>query len=202
MELPFNTTISRNLLKKTDQFTEPIANWSTKRRWVGEAFDALEQAGYHLRSAYTAVKDPARTRFVYTDRLWQGADMAGLGVASFGHVNGVHMQNMDTWETYSAAIERGEIPLHRAYRPTGEERLIRELVLQLKLGSVRPRYFRDKYHVDILERFGDQFASLAAEGELTSVEDDVVSLSRDGLLRIDSLLPRFFLPQHTGIRYT
>ena len=139
MELPFNTTISKNLLKKTDQFTEPIANWSTKRRWVAEAFDALEQAGYHLRSAYTAVKDPARTRFVYTDRLWQGADMAGLGVASFGHINGVHMQNLDTWETYSAAIERGEIPLSRAYRPTDEERLIRELVLQLKLGSIRPQ---------------------------------------------------------------
>ena len=83
------------------------------------------------------MKDPAQTKFVYRDRLWQGADLAGLGVASFGHVNGVHMQNLDTWETYSAAIDRGEIPLGRAYRPTDEERLIRELVLQLKLGSIR-----------------------------------------------------------------
>ena len=128
--------------------------------------------------------------------------MAGLGVASFGYVNGVHMQNLDTWETYSAAIERGEIPLSRAYRPTEEERLIRELVLQLKLGSIRPQYFRDKYHVNILERFSDQFASLAAEGELIQADDGVVALSRHGLLQIDSLLPRFFLPQHTGIRYT
>ena len=45
--------------------------------------------------------------------------MVGLGVASFGHVNGVHMQNLDTWETYSAAVERGELPLGRAYRPDG-----------------------------------------------------------------------------------
>jgi oxygen-independent coproporphyrinogen III oxidase len=202
MELPFNTTISKNLLKQTGQFSEPIANWETKRRWVSEAFAALEQAGYYLRSAYTAVKNPDKTRFVYTDRLWQGADMAGLGVASFGHVNGVHMQNLDTWETYSASIERGEIPLSRAYRPTDEERLIRELVLQLKVGSVRPGYFRDKYHVNILERFKDQFASLAAEGELTAADDSIVALSRHGLLRIDSLLPRFFLPRHTGIRYT
>ena len=202
MELPYNTTISKNLLGKTGQFADSIANWSTKRRWVDEAFRTLEDAGYHLRSAYTAVKDPARTRFLYTDRLWQGADMAGLGVASFGHVNGVHMQNQDTWETYSAAIARNEIPLSRAYRPTDEERLIRELVLQLKLGAIRPEYFRDKYHVDILERFRDQFASLAAEGELTRADDEMVSLSRHGLLRIDSLLPRFFRPEHTGIRYT
>ncbi len=103
MELPFNTTISKDLLGGTHLFAEPVANWSTKRRWVGEAFEALERAGYHVGSAYTAVKNPARTRFIYRDRLWQGADMAGLGVASFGHINGVHMQNLDTWETYSAA---------------------------------------------------------------------------------------------------
>jgi oxygen-independent coproporphyrinogen-3 oxidase len=202
MELPFNTTISRDLLKHTNRFTDSAASWATKRRWVQEAFEALERAGYHVRSAYTAVKDPARTRFLYTDRLWQGADMAGLGVASFGHVNGVHMQNADTWEAYSAAIERGELPLSRAYRPTPEERMIRELVLQLKLGSVQPRYFMNKYDVDILGRFSDQFASLAAEGYLSQADEKAVSLSRQGLLRVDALLPRFFLPRHTGIRYT
>jgi coproporphyrinogen III oxidase-like Fe-S oxidoreductase len=202
MELPFNTTISRDLLKGTAKFGDPVANWSTKRRWVAEAFAAFEEAGYHVRSAYTVVKDPTRKRFVYTDRLWQGADMAGLGVASFGHVNGVHLQNLDTWETYSAAIERGEIPLNRAYRPTHEERLIRELVLQLKFGSVRPAYFTNKYGVNILQRFAPQFASLDAEGDLKDAGEELVSLTRQGLLRVDALLPRFFLPQHAGIRYT
>ena len=44
--------------------------------------------------------------------------MVGLGVASFGHINGVHIQNLDTWETYArSAIDRGELPLGRAYRP-------------------------------------------------------------------------------------
>ena len=62
MELPFNTTISKDLLKGTRLFAEPVANWSTKRRWVQEAFEALERAGYHVGSAYTAVKDPARTQ--------------------------------------------------------------------------------------------------------------------------------------------
>jgi oxygen-independent coproporphyrinogen-3 oxidase len=202
MELPFNTTISRDLLKGTAKFGNPVASWSTKRRWVAEAFAAFEAAGYHVRSAYTVVKDPTRKRFVYTDRLWQGADMAGLGVASFGHVNGVHLQNLDTWETYSAAIEAGEIPLNRAYRPTHEERLIRELVLQLKFGSVRPGYFADKYGVQILQRFAPQFASLRAEGDLKEASEEIISLTRQGLLRVDALLPRFFLPQHAGIRYT
>ena len=77
MELPYNTTISRDLLKGTKLFAEPVVNWTTKRRWVADAFEALERAGYHVGSAYTAVKDPSRTRFVYRDRLWQGADMGG-----------------------------------------------------------------------------------------------------------------------------
>jgi oxygen-independent coproporphyrinogen-3 oxidase len=202
MELPFNTTISRDLLKGTARFGDPVAAWATKRRWVEEAFTAFEHAGYHVRSAYTVVKDPARKRFVYTDRLWQGADMAGLGVASFGHVNGVHLQNLDTWEAYSAAIERGQIPLNRAYRPTHEERMIRELVLQFKFGAVRPSYFRDKYGVNILQRFAAQFAALVADGDLKEAGEQIVSLTRQGLLRVDALLPRFFLPQHAGIRYT
>ena len=146
MELPFNTTISRDLLKaRRPVHAARSANWATKRRWVQEAFEALEAAGYHVGSAYTATRDPSRSRFVYRDRLWQGADMAGLGVASFGHVNGVHMQNVDTWERLRGGARDAGVPLSRAYRPTDEERMIRELVLQLKLGSVRPAYFREKY---------------------------------------------------------
>jgi oxygen-independent coproporphyrinogen-3 oxidase len=202
MELPYNTTISKDLLNRTGQMTGSLAGWDTKRRWVREAFEALERAGYHIGSAYTAVKDPSKTKFIYRDRLWQGADMAGLGVASFGHVNGVHIQNKDTWETYSDAIDRGELPLARAYRPTDDERMRRELVLQLKLGRLRPAYFADKYKVNILAQFAEQFAGLRAEGYLTQADPEGVTLSRDGLLRVDSLLPRFFRPEHTNIRYT
>jgi len=202
MELPFNTTISKDLLRGTHQFAEPVADWATKRRWVEQAFRALEAEGYHVGSAYTAVKDPARTHFVYRDRLWQGADLVGLGVASFGHVNGVHLQNFDTWEAYGTVVGRGELPLSRAYRPSHEERTIRELVLQLKRGEVRPAYFRDKYGVDVLERFEAPLASLRAQGFVRQADAELVALSREGLLRVDVLLREFFLPEHRGIRYT
>jgi oxygen-independent coproporphyrinogen-3 oxidase len=202
MELPYNTTISGDLLKGTGQFREPLAGWSIKRRWVAEAFEALEGAGYHIGSAYTAVRDPAATKFVYRDRLWQGADLAGLGVASFGHINGVHLQNHDTWEAYSAAVARSELPLARGYRPTHEERMIREFVLQLKRGAIVPGYFRDKYGVDVRKRFSEQFASLESDGYLAENAPGRLALTRDGLLRVDVLLHRFFLPQHLGIRYT
>jgi oxygen-independent coproporphyrinogen-3 oxidase len=200
MELPFNTTISRNLLAGANNGQAQVAEWSAKRRWVEEAFEALERAGYIIGSAYTAVKNPA-TKFIYRDRLWQGADMVGLGVASFGYVNGVHMQNLDTFEPYCDAVQSGQIPLARALRPSHEERFIREFVLQLKLGSIVPSYFQSKYGVDPLARFKDQLSSLSEEGYLTT-RPDRVTLSREGLLRVDSLLPRFFQEKHRTVRYT
>jgi oxygen-independent coproporphyrinogen-3 oxidase len=80
--------------------------------------------------------------------------------------------------------------------------MIREFVLQLKRGSVRPEYFRGKYGVNVLDRFRDQLTSLEAAGLLAAAGEDLVAITRDALLRVDTLLPRFFLPQHTGIRYT
>jgi oxygen-independent coproporphyrinogen-3 oxidase len=60
MELPYNTAISSDVLKGTGRFQEHVASWSTKRRWVDEAFSALERAGYTIGSAYTAVRDRGR----------------------------------------------------------------------------------------------------------------------------------------------
>ena len=180
MELPYNTTISSDILKGTGQFAEPVANWATKRRWVDEAFAALERAGYHIGSAYTAVRDPATTKFVYRDRLWQGADLVGLGVASFGHVNGVHMQNLDTWETYSAAIERDEIPLGRAYRPTDRGADDPRVRPAAQARRAAPGYFASKYGVDVLDRFRDGSTSLQSAGYLARADRESIALTRDG----------------------
>ena len=166
MELPFNTTISGNLLKGH----RPVRTSRPTGRRSGDGCARPSRRSRRPGITSAARTPPSRirqrTRFVYSDRLWQGADMVGLGVASFGHVNGVHVQNLDTWETYSAAVRRDEIPLSRAYRPTDDERLIREFILQLKLGSIAPSYFRDKYRVNVLDRFRDQLDSLEAEGYL------------------------------------
>ena len=127
----------------------------------------------------------------------------GLGVASFGHVNGVHMQNLDKWETYTDAVRREGLALARAYRPTEDERLIREFILQIKRGWIRPAYFREKYGVQgANDRFREPLASLEADGFIASATPDRITLSRDGLLRVDALLQRFFLPEHVDIRYT
>src|SRR5438270_741225 len=138
MELPFNTVFSREMQTAgRDQPAEsPVADWPTKRAWVNYAFDELGRAGYEVSSAYTLVKDRRRTRFVYRDSLWHGADMLGTGVASFGHVGGVHVQNVDTWEQYVERLDHGELPLGRALPVEPRQLLIREMILQLKTGRL------------------------------------------------------------------
>jgi oxygen-independent coproporphyrinogen III oxidase len=199
MEIPYNTKIYQQM-KAEGRLVAPVADWATKRRWVADAFEELEQAGYTVASAYTAVRDPARTRFIYRDSLWQGADLIGLGVASFSHVGGTHFQNQHDFERYVADLQAERIPVYRGLTPTADERLIRELVLQFKLGRVSRRYFADKFGVDITHRFAEPLRSLENEGFLNR-QDDWLCLTRPGLLQVDRLVREFFLPEHRNARY-
>jgi oxygen-independent coproporphyrinogen-3 oxidase len=199
MEIPFNTTIYQQM-KKDGKLVAPVADWETKRGWVKYAFAELERAGYTVGSAYTAVKDKAKTRFVYRDKLWAGADLLSLGVASFGHIGGTHYQNHHDFDPYLKAVMSGRFPVYRALTPTAEERYIREFILQLKLGWVSRSYFAGKFGSDPVDAFGPAIATLRETGYL-SVEPDGISISRDGLLQIDRLIQEFFLPQHRNARY-
>jgi oxygen-independent coproporphyrinogen III oxidase len=199
MEVPYNTDIYQEM-KAQGKLVAPVAGWATKRRWVEEAFAEFERAGYTVASGYTVVKDPARTHFVYRDRLWQGADLLGLGVASFSHVGGTHFQNQHDFEPYVARLRDGRLPVYRALTPTPDERLIRELVLQFKLGRVSRHYFQKKFGVDLLARFAEPLARLREWGVLI-VDGDQLRLTRAGLLQVDRLVHEFFRPEHRTARY-
>jgi len=180
---------------------DQVADWPTKRAWVDYAFNEFAAAGYTVSSAYTVVRDPAKTKFVYRDSLWRGADMFGTGVASFGHVNNVHVQNVDNWEKYVETLGRGELPLNRALPVAPHQSLLREMMLQLKTGRLQTAYFERKFGANIVKQFADSFGKLAKDGFLT-VGDGGVELTRDGLLQVDRLLPTFFESEHRGTRYT
>ena len=194
MEVPYNTTIFKEM-KAQGKLTAPVADWDTKRRWVTEAFDALAKEGYTISSAYTAVRDPARTTFIYRDRLWEGADLLSLGVASFGHIGGVHYQNKQDFEPYMESINAGQSPAFRAFEPNAEERLIREFVLQLKTGSIQFDYFDQKFGVSSKERFAKPMEIIQGWGYGEATETGF-TFNREGLLEVDRLLHEFFLPKH------
>ena len=198
MEIPYNTTIFAEM-QAAGNDVAPVATWAKKREWVERAFARLSENGYTVTSAYTAVKNPS-TKFLYRDHLWQGADLLGLGVASFSHVGGTHFQNQHNIDPYIDRVQSGNLPVFRALTPTGEEKLIREAVLQFKLGSLDLQYFRDKFGVDLREQFPAALDYIRSTGNLTE-DDNFLRLNIEGLLQVDRYVHEFFLPQHRDSRY-
>ena len=189
MELPPNTVFVHDA-KETGAATA-VADWPTKRRWVNEAFDRFLAKGYAVSSGYTLVRDPARVHFRYRDMLWEGSDLVALGVASFGHLSGVHYQNATHWDDYLNAVEAGRLPIARGLVPSRRDLLLREVVLGLKRGGLDAGRLAAKYGIDPLVEWGAVWESLAADGWLEAVRPRPV-LTRAGLLRVDALLHRFF----------
>ena len=190
MELPFNTVFVK--AAKDGGGSVPVADWPTKRAWVDWAFDRFQRGGYAVSSGYTLVRDPTRVHFKYRDMLWEGADLLALGVASFGHLSGVHYQNQPHWDPYLEAVEAARLPIQRGLSPSLRERLIRELVLQLKRGWLDTGRLHERYGIDPLVEWSAVWDQLRAEGFLESSREP--RLTRAGLLRVDSLLPAFFDP--------
>ena len=189
--MPFNTVYSKDILG--NKIETPVADWATKRAWLDYAFDEFLAAGYKISSAYTVVKDNNKVNFSYRDNLWQGSDLLATGIASFGHVSGVHYQNKAEMKEYLAKIctEHGRLPLGRGMRPTPHQLLVREMILLLKRGYLDVDYFKEKFDVDIVDHWQDEFQQHADDGMLT-IGDDRIELTRKGFLHADALLPRVF----------
>lgn len=199
MEVPYNTGIFKQM-QAEGKLVAPVADWETKRRWVDYAFGEFEKIGYTVTSATTVVKDPAKVKFVYRDGLFSGADILSVGVASFGHLNGMHYQNHHDFDPYVEAVNEGRLPVYRALSPEKDEHYIREFMLQLKLGKVSAEKFTKKFGRDPREQFAGPLQTLKDEGFLTN-GGDTIAVTRDGLLQIDRLLHAFFKPEHETGRY-
>lgn len=199
MEIPYNTTIYRSM-RESGASCAPVADWPTKRRWARQAFDALEANGYTVGSAYTAVSDSSRIRFVYRDELWDGADMLALGVSAFGYIGGVHYQNEPHMQPYIQRVAGGTLPVSRALPVSAEEAMIRQFVLKMKLGHLETRPFLERFGVSVTDRWRREL-SLFQDHGLLAFDRDRIELTREGLLQVDRLLHAFFLPEHTNIRY-
>jgi oxygen-independent coproporphyrinogen-3 oxidase len=198
MELPYNTVISQDMIKKG--LDSPIADWPMKRRWLDYAFEQFEQRGYRVASAYTLATTRKPCRFIYTDALWHGGDMLGLGVSSFSHFGGVHFQNVHNFEEYTSVLAADKLPLLRALPLTPRQRLIREMILQLKTGALNLQYFSGKFGVDIWKEFQPVYERLGEERFLDR-NNGTISLSRRGLLQVDEFLSEFFEPELKTVRY-
>ena len=198
MELPYNTVISQDILKKGIE--SPIAGWSDKRRWLDYAFEQFLAHDYEIAGTDIVATKKKTCRFIYRDALWHGGDMIGIGVSSFSHFGGVNFQNAHNFEEYVRILNQDRLPLLRAVSLTPKQRLIREMVLQLKTGALDTGYFSKKFGVDVWNEFRPVYEGLEEKSLLERQNGDIV-LTRRGHLEVDSFLPDFFEPELRTVRY-
>ena len=199
LELTHNSTLHASMQAGRDI---ELPSWPMKCQWTDVAFKMCEGAGYVLGGGYTAIRNRQWWRFVYTvENFWHGADLLALGESSFGHIQGVHYQNVDSFDLYTDSLAHGHLPLQRAMKLSPEQKLRREVILLLKTGQLDAAYFRDKFGIELLDHFEPQFERLLQSG-CVEIEGDEIRLTRPALLQVDRLLPLFYLPEHVGIRYT
>ncbi len=198
MELPYNTIISQEMIQEGK--SSPIADWETKRKWMNYAFDQFQDHGYRIASSYTLVNGKKDCRFIYTDALWHGGDMIGLGVSSFSHFDGVNFQNAHNFEEYVRILNSDQLPIFRAVSLTPKQQLIREMILQLKTGSLDLKYFRAKFGIDVWQEFQPVYKQLNDE-RLLEKSNGSIALTRRGILEVERFLPEFFEPELRTVRY-
>jgi len=112
----------------------------------------------------------------------------------------VHYQNQASLDRYLQSVSEHGHARARACELADDEQMVREFVLQLKLGGVRTAYFQSKFDVNVAECFAEPLSDCANRGWLT-VDRDGVTLTRDGLLRVDRMIPAFYLPRHQNKTY-
>ncbi len=196
MEVPYNTTIFKEM-KIHGQNVAPVADWHTKRDWVDYAFAELEKAGYTVdqrvhRGEGSGAHEVSLPRSVVDRR---GHDRPGRGVVLARRRHALSERSRIR-DRMSPSCRQGKLPIYRALTPTREERMIRELILQMKLGHVQTAYFQNKFGVDVgraIRRF--RWTNCRSRVCWRSDRDNL-RLNRDGLLQVDRLLHEFFLPEH------
>ncbi len=198
LEVPHNTPLYQATAGDGDRCELP--SWRVKYARLQDGFEYLERFGYTVRSAYAAVRDPMRHAFQYQDNQYHGANLLGLGASSFSYMEGMHAQNIPSVSQYRRRLQAGELPIHRCRELSVEEQFTREFILQLKLGGASAQYFHDKFQVDITSRYEETLARLEDQGLLV-VDDGGVTMTRSGLVRVDRIIPAFYLPDHRSVPY-
>ena len=186
MELPYNTTISGDLLNGGGQFED-------RRR-------ATKRAGQEAfaRSSAPAITSAAPPRSRIRQDEGRHRDRSGGRRPArpwrrvVRYINGVHVQNFDKWPGVSIGNWRRDSARPRV--SPSDEALDSRVRLRRSAGRIAHRTSRE-YGVDVLAL---RQGSLGEDGIW---EAKPIASPPGRLMRVDGLLPRFFLPEHAGIQY-
>jgi oxygen-independent coproporphyrinogen III oxidase len=117
----------------------------------------------------------------------RGLDLVGLGASSISAVGGVYVQNEKDLAPYESAIDEGRAPWHKGLSLTGDDRIRRELIIDLFSNfALDIAAFERKFDIDFGQTFADERRALDA-----FISDGLLEIS-DAFIRVTPI-GRFFI---------
>ena len=121
-------------------------------------------------------------------------DLIGLGVSSIGKVSDSYSQNVKELSQYYARIDQGLLPVHRGYRLNDDDRLRREVIVDLMChGRIDFAKIEANHAIVFREYFAESLEKLAepvADG-LVQITDTAVILLPQGQLMMRNVAMAF-----------
>jgi oxygen-independent coproporphyrinogen III oxidase len=119
----------------------------------------------------------------YTSR--QVAPLIGLGVSAIGDSWRAFAQNEKLLETYTARVEKGEIPIHRGHMLSVEDLVIRRHILDL-MTRMKTDWSKKELFIEFLNTVPERLTELAQDKliKLTETECTVTEAGRAYLRNI------------------
>lgn len=130
-------------------------------------------------------------RSKHNQKYWTYAPYLGLGPSAHSFLPPVRHWNLRDVDQYIAAIDAGRLPIQEKEHLNGEQQMIEWVYLGLRQTDGIPiDRFNRQFNVDFYTVFGKTVAGMKEEG-LMKADDATCSLTRKGMLLLDSIMGRF-----------
>jgi oxygen-independent coproporphyrinogen-3 oxidase len=173
----------------------PLMSDDEEIRHVQYAHETLQRrGGYIVANCLQLLRDLSCGDVHYTS-LWNGAELKGLGLSSHSCCDGVLHQNTAELPEYYKMIDEGRLPVKRAHRMSGRDRISQVMVYGLKNLAVNCSAFVEKFGVDAVMIYRDLVERLTGEGVLV-LDGEWLRLAPEYYIFADDVSRLFFLPEY------
>ncbi len=154
----------------------PFAEWAAREPGAfasdaheadlyGDAMAVLRAAGYEQYELSNFARPGHRCR--HNENYWANGDYVGLGVGAASYRDGARWVTTRSLEAYLAAVEAGAAIPRETERLLGARRAGEAAMLALRTAQgASVVEFKERYGVDLLDRYAGEIADLRATGLL------------------------------------
>ena len=153
-------------------------------------FDCALEHGYVITSA----ENVARTDDLcshYQRLNWQGFERLAIGPEAIGFMGKTQYVNLGWKNGYADVVNKGELPLNRSLKISGEQELRRKIILGLHNLFISIKDINNEFGVDIEESFEDQWNELQRRKMIVR-GDGQITLTAEGRKYLYFLQTKFY----------